>query len=298
MNPPRVAELLGISGGGGGSAGALDQLISLNDPGDDRILFWDDSAALGTEIKWLDIGTHLEITAGGVLNVVETGITHDNLTGFVANEHIDHTAVTITAGVGLSYSVNGADISADSTIDLDINALTTETTLDFGLDFLPFYDASAATERKTTLQNLLGDVLGDGKFYRSTDQALSAATEATVAYNATEYNQLQRGTFSTITGEYTAGAEATRLLVSAGITIQAMNDDDSMTLSVEVGGVEKLRTRIYNDTDNDSPEQTITVCGTVEVAAAAVVRVRMETSSAETIDAGTSRSFVSIIELA
>jgi hypothetical protein len=42
-------------------------------------------------------------------------VDHDNLTNFVANEHIDHTGVTITAGAGLT---GGGDISANRTIDV------------------------------------------------------------------------------------------------------------------------------------------------------------------------------------
>jgi hypothetical protein len=38
---------------------------------------------------------------------------------------IDHTAVTITAGSGLGYSVGGDDISASATIDIDLTGLTT-----------------------------------------------------------------------------------------------------------------------------------------------------------------------------
>lgn len=53
-----------------------------------------------------------------------TNVDHDSTTNFVANEHIDHTSVTITAGSGLSYSVGGTDISADATIDVDLTALT------------------------------------------------------------------------------------------------------------------------------------------------------------------------------
>jgi hypothetical protein len=51
-------------------------------------------------------------------------IDHDSLSGFVANEHIDHTSVTITAGSALSYSVGGTDISADATIDVDLTGLS------------------------------------------------------------------------------------------------------------------------------------------------------------------------------
>jgi len=46
----------------------------------------------------------------------EASINHDNLTGFVGNEHIDHTSVTLTAGKGLS---GGGDISTNRTFNID-----------------------------------------------------------------------------------------------------------------------------------------------------------------------------------
>ena len=42
----------------------------------------------------------------------DSAIVHDNLSGFVANEHINHTEVTLTAGDGLA---GGGDISASRT---------------------------------------------------------------------------------------------------------------------------------------------------------------------------------------
>jgi len=42
-------------------------------------------------------------------------IVHDNLSGFVANEHIDHSGVTITAGAGLT---GGGDITSTRTLDV------------------------------------------------------------------------------------------------------------------------------------------------------------------------------------
>ena len=39
-------------------------------------------------------------------------IVHDNLSGFVANEHIDHTSITLTAGTGLT---GGGTIAANRT---------------------------------------------------------------------------------------------------------------------------------------------------------------------------------------
>ena len=46
---------------------------------------------------------------------LETALDHDSLTGFVANEHINHTAVSISAGTGLS---GGGTIAASRTLSL------------------------------------------------------------------------------------------------------------------------------------------------------------------------------------
>ena len=51
---------------------------------------------------------------GDLSYVNETSINHDTLTGFVANEHIDHSAVSITPQNGLT---GGGDITASRTID-------------------------------------------------------------------------------------------------------------------------------------------------------------------------------------
>ena len=46
-------------------------------------------------------------------------VDHDATTNYVANEHIDHTSVSITAGDGLS---GGGDISSTSTLTLDTSS--------------------------------------------------------------------------------------------------------------------------------------------------------------------------------
>jgi len=71
----------------------------------------------------LNFGTGLQSVAS-TLTTKDSEIVHDNLSGFVGNEHIDHTSVTITTGVGLS---GGGDISSNRTFDIDILGLTTDT---------------------------------------------------------------------------------------------------------------------------------------------------------------------------
>ena len=57
----------------------------------------------------------LNIDSAEFLAAFESSINHDNLTGFVANEHIDHSSVTITAGDGLT---GGGDITTSRTLNV------------------------------------------------------------------------------------------------------------------------------------------------------------------------------------
>jgi len=116
-------------------------LEDLTDPGADRILFWDDSAGIFT---WLTVGTNLDITTttlSAPTATLEAAISHDNLASIPANDHIDHTAVTITAGTGLAYSSGGTDISASATIDLSF--LGIEALTDPNDDRIMFWDDTA-----------------------------------------------------------------------------------------------------------------------------------------------------------
>jgi hypothetical protein len=78
-----------------------------------------------------DDGTTVTILSNTVINgtISSTGttivsgssqISHDSTTGYVANRHIDHTAVSISAGSGLS---GGGDISATRTVSLDTGSV-------------------------------------------------------------------------------------------------------------------------------------------------------------------------------
>ena len=59
------------------------------------------------------------------IDVSEANVDHDSLSGFVANEHIDHSSVTLTAGGGLS---GGGTIAAHKTFDFESCDLTTQNT--------------------------------------------------------------------------------------------------------------------------------------------------------------------------
>jgi len=60
-------------------------------------------------------GTGITLT-GDTLSTTDGEIVHDNLSGFVANEHIDHSSVSITAGAGLN---GGGTIASTRTLSVD-----------------------------------------------------------------------------------------------------------------------------------------------------------------------------------
>lgn len=288
MTPLRVSQFL--SGGGGGDAGALADIQALDDPDADRILFWDDSEGA---VGWLTVGSGLSLS-GTTLSVAVGSVDHDSLSGFVANEHINHAGVTLTAGEGLT---GGGTIAASRSFALAFTGLTAETSLDFTNDLVAVYDADATEHKKVALSTLVGTELGDGRWYRGTDQSLSSSTTTVIAFNEETYDELTRGSFSTSTGKYTRGDTAGRIFITAKMRIGSMNDDEQMRLSIFLNGVEYERSQFYNDTDNSTPSQTIMVSACVNVPATQDVDIRGYTGSAETAVGGTEHTSVSIIEL-
>ena len=61
-------------------------------------------------------GTGITVTANAV-STNDSEIVHDNLSGFVANEHVDHSTIIITAGEGL-LDAGGGDLTASRSLDI------------------------------------------------------------------------------------------------------------------------------------------------------------------------------------
>ena len=82
----------------------------------------------------------------------EAAINHDALLNFVADKHIAHSGVTLTAGEGLS---GGGDITASRTFNLDVNGLVALTETDGSADYMVVYDASGLAHKKILVNNVL-----------------------------------------------------------------------------------------------------------------------------------------------
>ena len=85
-------------------------------------------------------------------------IDHDSLLNYVANDHVDHSTVSVTAGVGLT---GGGDITASRTVDLDLNSLASVTVTDGAADYAVVYQPGSPTGHKKIL---IDDLLDGGTF--------------------------------------------------------------------------------------------------------------------------------------
>ena len=95
---------------------------------------------------------------GQITSASDVAIDHDALSNFVANEHIDHTSVTLTAGNGLS---GGGDISTSRTFALDLNELSSAT-VDVSADSIAIIDGSDNSSKKESIADLVSAMAGAG----------------------------------------------------------------------------------------------------------------------------------------
>jgi len=88
----------------------------------------------------------------GAISTTDADIVHDNLSGFVANEHIDHTTVSVTAGTGLT---GGGTIASTRTLNVIGGDGITANANDIEVD--------SSVIRTTGNQSLAGDKTFTGK---------------------------------------------------------------------------------------------------------------------------------------
>ncbi len=206
---------------------------------------------------WIDLSDDINLTVtspitltGDDISLDETAVDHDNLLNFVGNEHIDHTAVSISSGSGLT---GGGTIDSNQTLALDINGLSVAVIA--AGDFIPFWDITAtATNKKITFANFEGTLNHD---------SLSGVTaNEHIDWTSTNENLSTSGSITTFTltdGRVVLAGTAGILEDSADLTFDGTTLDSKSfgivaTLSSTVGVISQAGVpfaHTYNDPTAD-----------------------------------------------
>ncbi len=158
---------------------------------------------------------------GRITSSSETNILHDSLSGFVADEHIAHSGVTLTAGNGLS---GGGTIAASRSFALDLNELAAETAIVSG-DYIAVVDTTDGGSQKITLAN----------FATSIDSLLVHDNlSGFVANEHIDHSAVSIATGAGLTGGGTIASDRTIWLDISGLTnidITALGQNDSILVN-------------------------------------------------------------------
>lgn len=200
----------GLTGGGNITASRTFDL-------DFSDLSTSDTTVGATDLLSIHDGAQKKITFANF----ESSIDHDNLSGFVSNEHIDHSTVTLTAGLGLS---GGGNITASRTFSLDISEFTTAT-LASGDSFLVL-DADGSTHQRLTTPQL-GSYLAGTNISAGVDGKLSIADSVIEGAIFTSANFVDS---STIDFTVTAGTSVTAAVISNSISNTLLRDSAALSV--------------------------------------------------------------------
>ena len=140
-------------------------------------------------------------------------IVHDNLSGFVSNEHIDHSGVTITAGLGLT---GGGTIAATRTLAVDSAQLVAYYNTSLVHDNLSGFVANEHIDHSGVTLTAGAGLTGGGTIAASRSFAVGAGTGVTVNANDVAIGQPVGTTDSvTFAGLYASG----NVVVGGNLTI-------------------------------------------------------------------------------
>jgi hypothetical protein len=210
----------------------------------------------------------------------DSAIAHDSLSGFVANEHVDHSGVSITAGNGLT---GGGTIESTRTLTVDPHTGIAVTTDGVALSHLGLEDLADPEADRVAFWD---DSAGAFKWLEmGSNLAITGTT-----LNATDTNTTySAGTGLTLSGTtFNANVDATAQTTAA----ETVTSTASRTYAVQVDGSDNLVVNVpWVDTDTDTTYTAgtgLTLNGTTFNAN---VDATTQTVAAETVSATASRTY-------
>lgn len=187
------------------------------------------------DFTYNDVGN--QITA----DVLPAGVDHDSLQNFVANEHIDHSSVSITTAADSGLS-GGGDITASRSLSVDISGTTAETSAD-DADLILIYDNSGTALKSMTRANFLSGVGGasagdieETSFSFADNQAVAANVtglafaNGTVRSFDTQVSIVRASTYEVYT------LKGIQKAASWEMSVESTGDDCGLTFTITAAG--------------------------------------------------------------
>ena len=148
------------------------------------------STTIGTTTNALTDGTGIaDFTFDGsgaaVVATNDSQIVHDNLSGFVSNEHINHTSVDIATAAATSGLSGGGDISSTRNLVVDIAGTTLLDENAATDDEVLIYDTDAGALKSVTVANLVATAGAVDTVQLTSDSGNTGADAGTVAHTIT-----------------------------------------------------------------------------------------------------------------
>ena len=176
--------------------------------------------------------------------VLPAGVDHDALQNFVANEHVDHSTVSIATGTD-SGLTGGGNITATRNLSVDINGTTAETAAD-NADKILIYDNSATALKSMTRANFLSGVpvgsagdINETSFSAANNQASPANVTGLAFANATvrSFKALVSVTIDATSDLFEAfELMAVQKGATWDMTISSVGDDSGVVFSITNSG--------------------------------------------------------------
>ncbi len=211
----------------------------------------------GIDIDWTDVSDGSDSDPYDLTFTVD----HDAASNFVANEHVDHTSVTLTAGSGLS---GGGDISSNRTF----NALTATTSAsgittltntingdqDKALTPKAVNDANYLTSESDTLQTVTGrgavttnDITVSGELVVSRPEAFAALKVASSGQQISFGNRGEDGNDGMVTIKL--DDDGATYAASSGVQV-SLNSAKSALAVVPTAGDTTIPRTVFNGGDS------------------------------------------------
>jgi len=199
--------------------------------------------------------SYLDGTPSISATVLPAGVDHDSLLNYAANDHVDHSTVSISTAAD-SGLAGGGDITATRSLSVDITGTTALAATPDNADELLIWDVSTSARKKITVAELLAGVaVGSAGDIEETSFAVANNQVAAASITGFAFSNTTVRSFSALVSveiDATLGLFETFELVginkagSFDMTISAVGDESGVTLSITTGGQVRYTSANYS----------------------------------------------------